>query len=318
LINELKGIKKARAAVAALSIVLATASLVVLLQVNQSAEAGILTPAESTTGETIFSDDFSGDLSQWPVQSGTWAIEAGELVSYGDKDIILASVEIGDAVMETKVKLINKKEDAHLIMRAQDTDNFYILGLGPWNYKWGIAKRVAGSWIPIAVSGVYTDLELGTTYTLRGEVQGNQLRLYVDDYLEVEGVDNTFSYGKVGLIALHSGQAHFDYAKVNVSITSPAYGLKVRSGVTQIVVTCNWGGSGNITIANLTRSPTVVYYESNMTVYEKTTVSTSGATSIFNIRRAVLPIGATTVDETWMLYLNVNDVTSYQVSAETS
>jgi len=220
--------------------------------------------------------------------------------------------------METKVKLIDKKEDAHLIMRAQDKDNFYLLGLAPWDYKWGIAKRVARSWIPIAGSDVDTDLELGTTYKLRGEAYANQLKLYVDDNLVASGVDNDFSYGKVGLMTWNLGTVHFDDTEVNASIASSAYGMSMRAGVTQIVVTCTWGGSGNITIENLTRSPTEVYYESDMSIYEKTTVSVTGTASIFNIRRTELSIDATSSDETWTLYLKLDDITTYQVSVETS
>jgi len=74
--------------------VLATASLLVFSQMNQVAKAAILEPIESPP-ETIFYDDFSGDLSQWTVQSGAWAIETGELVSSGDYAIIFASAEVG-------------------------------------------------------------------------------------------------------------------------------------------------------------------------------------------------------------------------------
>jgi hypothetical protein len=93
----------------------------------------------------------------------------------------------------------------------------------------------------------------------------------------------------------------------------------VRTGVAQIVITCVWSGSGDIIISDLTRSVTEIYYESDMNIYEKTTASFEGsATTFLNVKRASLLVNALASQETWILNLGLNDVTSYQVNVETS
>ena len=158
-------------------------------------------------------------------------------------------------------------------------------------------------------------------YVWRIEVVGWNFRVFIDGVEIISWTDLTghdFTSGKVGL-ATYATHAHFD--DVEISASPPlhsAYSLNVRAGVTQIVITCTWSGSGNITIANLTRSSTEIYYESDMSIYEKTRVSVDGTTSIFNIKRATLLITAPTSSEIWILYLSLSSVTAYQVSVETN
>lgn len=95
------------------------------------------------------------------------------------------------------------------------------------------------------------------------------------------------------------------------------YAVNVRAAVTQIVITCTWSRSGNITVK--LKSFTTSYYESNMSIYEKTIVSVHGSTtSILNVKRAALSIVAFTSSETWILYLSLGNVTTYQVSVKNS
>ena len=68
MVKEFLRSKRRLVGVAVVCMVL-TVSLTVWWQMGQVAEAAILTPYD-------FYDNFSGDLSQWTVVSGTWAIES--------------------------------------------------------------------------------------------------------------------------------------------------------------------------------------------------------------------------------------------------
>jgi len=324
-IKELKWTKKARIAVATLCIVLATASLIILSQMGQVAEAAILEPIQTQTVGTVFYDDFSSDLSNWTVVSGTWAIESGELSgqtsAFGER-IVVNDLNLSDFTAEYKIRFISTTfYEIGLAFRG-------LSGIEPNNCYWvGVKKqglflheRRAGMTYTI---GVYPFVpSLNVNYTVKVWASGSNVKVWLNGDLRIEGSSTGPTSGNIGIMAWSGGSEHAHINYVNVSeVETPvptAYSLAVRAGATQIVVTCDWSGLGNITIANIT-SPTRTYYESDMGIYEKTTVSFDGVTTnYFNIRRAALSIPATSSEETWILNLNLTSVTRHQVGAEVS
>ena len=325
MISEFKWTKKARITVAILCVALTTASLMILSQMNQVAEATILTPIEPPPG-TIFYDDFSGDLGQWTKISETWSIENGELSGTGSSWTIIVAGDIGwnDYVLEAKVKPISRYEgtaDSNhapgILARYKDLDNFLMLYLHQGGTAITLGAKVAGKFIGIANADFVWSND--NWYTLKLEVAGLIAEAYVNGQsLFSASIPPDLANGKMGVEAYNS-HAHFDDVHVSGVGLPEAYSLNVRAGITQIVVTCSWSGSGDITIANLTRSPTEAYYESDMSIYEKTNAFASGTgTSISNVKRAALSVAASASSEIWTLYLNLNGVTTYQVSVETT
>ena len=319
-INKFKWTKKARITVAVLCIVLATASLMALSLMNQVAEAAILEPMESPP-ETIFYDDFSGDLSSWNIVSGTWAIENGELSgetsAFGER-IMIEGLSVSDFTAEYKIRFISTTVyEIGLVFRgAQGTepDNCYWVGIKRSGLF--LHERKAGRSYTL---GTYSFApSLNVDYTIKVWTSGQSIKVWLNGNLRIEVSSTDFTSGSIGIMAWSGGSehAHIDYVNVSEAATlvPTAYSLAVRAGATQIVTTCSWSGSGNLTIANLT-SPTTTYYESDMGIYEKTTLSGS---NIFNIKRALLSIDATTSPETWVLRLSLSSVTAYQVSVEIS
>jgi hypothetical protein len=328
-IKELKWTKKARIAVATLCIVLATASLIILSQMGQVAEAAILEPVESPP-ELVFNDDFSGDLSQWTNVSGTWAIESSELdgETSGIEGWIYANTDplSRPFTVEFNVTfLVTPSNGKHGgMMIAHDESNRwatsgYEIDWRDEDVAYRIIKFDCGAVRRVNPFTQPTKINQGQEYHWKVVFGTSTITLYVDGVLIGSITDTTYTSGfHAGLWLFSNGQhAHFDDVKVSIGGTSGAYDVTIKEGVSQIVVTCAWSGSGNIKIANLT-SPTTTYYESNMSIYEKTTVSVPEITSIINIKRAVLSIPTTTSSESWDLYLNLNGVTTYQVSVETS
>ena len=326
MIKELKWTKKSRIAIAILCIMLATASLIILSQMGQVAEAAILEPIQTQTVGTVFYDDFSSDLSNWTVVSGTWAIESGELSgqtsAFGER-IVVNDLNLSDFTAEYKIRFISTTfYEIGLAFRG-------LSGIEPNNCYWvGVKKqglflheRRAGMTYTI---GVYPFVpSLNVNYTVKVWASGSNVKVWLNGDLRIEGSSTGPTSGNIGIMAWSGGSEHAHINYVNVSeVETPvptAYSLAVRAGATQIGITCSWSGSGNLTIANLTRSPTEAYYESDMSIYERTTASFDGTTTdTFNIRRAVLSISSTISEETWILNLNLTGVTTYQVSAEIS
>ena len=314
-ISELKWTKRTRLAVAVLCVALGTAGLVVLSQMNQVAEAAILTPIPSTP-QTVFYDDFSGDLSQWNFVSGTWAIEGEELSQNETASgyyTAYAGASWTDVIVEAKVKLIGGHAFGAVLARYVDASNYYRLNIRTDSDRVQLAMMKNG--VPRIIDEKAFTPSLGIWYELRLEIVGSTLRGYVDDVEYVSGTNEEFASGCIGLNTFAS-HVHFDDVVVSGVGISTVYSVNVRARATQILVTCTWSGPGNITI-QLTSPREEIYNESNMNLYEKTMVDTKSQ-SIFNIKRAQLSITAPTSLEIWTLDLTLSDVTNYQVSVEIS
>ena len=304
--------KKRLVAVAAISAVLIV-SLIGFWQTSKVAEAAILTPYN-------FYDDFSGDLSQWTSVWGTWAIENEELVQSDSNRweaiSIAGSSEYANYVIETKVKLVSGSDSsAGILLRFEDVNNYYTFFINPTLVA--LAKRVAGTYY--AVSWIPRAHDLDVWYQLKVELSQSDFKCYIDNTLVIEVTDTTFLQGRIGLRTKQC-YARFDGVKVSgaggAEIPS-TYDVDFRAGVTQIFVTCTWMGSSNITIKLV--SPTTTYYESDMTIYEKSTASFNGTTTtILNIKRTGLSVSTLASAEVWILYLDLDDTVIYQVSVEAS
>lgn len=326
LVSELAWTKRRRLLGAVVICVVLIAGLTIWWQMGQVAEAAILTPYD-------FYDNFSGDLSRWTVLSGTWAIESGELSqSTVDGSYVRGKIKINDLnavnlTVEARVKFVELHPNslcyAGLAVRYLDDDTFYWVvlnqpsdadGLPSSNLR--IELRARFNYIATVDLGFVGGLN--KFYKLKVEVKGNDFKVYVDDVLEIASTDTTFQ--NAGSILAWTGRCHAHFDDVGVRDIDSAeacntYAVNIRAGATVVVVTCTWSGSGNITVKLI--SPTKIYYESNMTLYEKTKASVSGGTtSLFNIKRATLSIAMLTSSETWILHLGLTDVTTYEISVE--
>lgn len=257
-ISELAWTKRRRLVGAVVICVVLVASLTILWQMGQVAEAAILTPYN-------FYDDFSGDLSQWTVVSGTWAIENSEYSQSDETRGRLHSIAGDpnwiDYTIEAKAKILSGM-GAMIFFRYVDTNWYEAFIRADINVA-VISKHVAGELTWIA-STPFTS-EAGVWYELKVEVKGSNIRFYVDGALILETTDPTFTKGKTGLATLNA-HVHFDDVIVSdasgADIPPSTYSVNVRAGVTQIIVTCTWSGSGNISIKLV--GPTTTYYESDM------------------------------------------------------
>jgi hypothetical protein len=90
---------------------------------------------------------------------------------------------------------------------------------------------------------------------------------------------------------------------------------KVPQGTTQVITTLSWQGTGSINVTIV--SPSQNYTESTLPEYQKTTYSTSsGTTSMLNIKRLSVSVNAISSDQNWYVVLTFDSVTAYQITVE--
>jgi len=163
----------------------------------------------------VFFDDFSGDLSQWTVVSGTWANESQELSGeYAGFGVCVAG-DAGwtDINLEAKVMGKGDVRDTGIIFRYQDSGNYYRLYINGYDLR--IMKMVDGEatypsgWlIPLATSP-------NTWYTLAVAITGNTFEVYFNgDYKFTVTDSDAIPSGKIG-VGGYNEHSHFDDVKVD-------------------------------------------------------------------------------------------------------
>jgi hypothetical protein len=90
---------------------------------------------------------------------------------------------------------------------------------------------------------------------------------------------------------------------------------KVPTGTTQVITTLSWQGTASINATIV--SPSQTYTESTQPIYQKTTYSTSDGTStMLNIKRISISVGALTSDQNWNVTLAFDNPVPYQITVE--
>jgi pectate lyase len=187
-----------------------------------SAGTGMVVP---TPEGTLFMDDFEAGATNWDVTQGTCSIAADEGTNVytclqGMEEARAVAGEIwGEYTVSARVR-VNAMDAAggrriYLAARFTDSNNWYgaaIYDGSPFEVQ--IRKKVMGTSSDI-VRTPYP-IELGTWYTMKLEVKGPSLRLSVNDVIQLEAMDTTFSSGRIALLVDRS-----DVSWDDVLVTNP-------------------------------------------------------------------------------------------------
>lgn len=138
----------------------------------------------SADGQTLLSDDFSGDASKWNhTGGGSWSIQDGQ---YVQTDVAAENtmVSAGDTSWhdyDLKVKATKKsgKEGFLVAFGVKDTGNYYWWNLGGWNNTTSAVEQAVGGGKSSLISKPGT-IETGRTYDIEVKVRGRQVTLYLD------------------------------------------------------------------------------------------------------------------------------------------
>ncbi|NUS78682.1 MAG: alpha-N-arabinofuranosidase [Streptomyces sp.] len=135
-------------------------------------------------GDSLLSDDFSGDASKWThTGGGSWSVQDGQ---YVQTDVAAENtmVSAGDTNWhdyDLKVKATKKsgKEGFLVAFGVKDTGNYYWWNLGGWNNTQSAVEQAVDGGKSTLISKAGT-IETGRTYDIDVKVRGRQVTLYLD------------------------------------------------------------------------------------------------------------------------------------------
>lgn len=135
-------------------------------------------------GNTLLTDDFSGDASQWThTGGGSWSVQDGQYVQT-DVTAENTMVSAGDPSWhdyDLKAKATKKagKEGFLVAFGVKDTGNFYWWNIGGWNNTQTAVEQAVDGGKSTLVSKAGS-VETGRTYDIDVKVRGRQVTLYLD------------------------------------------------------------------------------------------------------------------------------------------
>ncbi|MFI9814225.1 alpha-L-arabinofuranosidase C-terminal domain-containing protein [Saccharothrix variisporea] len=152
----------------------------------------------SSTGASLFSDDFSGTDAQWTRAAGrgTWAVSGGRYVQSDaaaqDTLVTAGDVNWHDYDLDVKATKLSGAEGFLVAFGVKDTGNYYWWNLGGWNNtQSAVEKAVGGGKSTLLSHG--TQVETGRTYDLRVSVRGRHVELFLDGQKWGEFTDDKVS-----------------------------------------------------------------------------------------------------------------------------
>ncbi|MDN3247872.1 MULTISPECIES: alpha-L-arabinofuranosidase C-terminal domain-containing protein [unclassified Streptomyces] len=138
----------------------------------------------SADGETLLSDDFSGDASRWThTGTGSWTVQDGAYVQT-DTAAENTMVTAGDPAWkdyDLHVKATKKSGNEGFLIAfgVKDTGNYYWWNLGGWNNTQSAVEQASdgGKSTLLTKAG---SIETGRAYDIDIKVRGRQVTLYLD------------------------------------------------------------------------------------------------------------------------------------------
>jgi hypothetical protein len=193
--------------------------------------AGGSNPIVVTPEGTLLMDDFESGAAKWMFTQGTCSIVADSAGDGGMSDgtNVLNCINGGNEARalggqlgwgeysvsaKVKVNAMDAGRRIYLAARFTDSSNWY--GAGIYNgtpIEVQIRKKVAGTSSDVA--RVPYPIAFGTWYTLKLEVKGSTLRLFVNDTLQLEATDTSFNSGQVALLVDRSDISWDDVTGTN-------------------------------------------------------------------------------------------------------
>ncbi|MEC0181990.1 pectate lyase [Paenibacillus peoriae] len=179
-------------------------------------------------GSLQASDNFEqGEAQGWKVDSGNWSVfKGGDGFTYQQSGRSEGRSVKGDASWtnysvqaDVYIDDFNGSNRVYVAGRYTDAKNFYAASL--YNKKGGtleIRKKVNGSMKTLATNKKYK-LNTHTWYRVKLELSGSEIKMYVNDKLELTAKDSSLTAGAVGLVT-SKASAQFD----NVLVSGAASG----------------------------------------------------------------------------------------------
>lgn len=153
-----------------------------------------------------------GPAPSWEPVGGTWGVVSGEYSQSALGGGMLYSVAgnpaWADYSIQSDMRFIEYQPTGcmGIVFRYVNRDNFYYVYLRADN------ALFIGAFEAKAVRTIdskYFPVDVTKTYTMKVEVEGAAIRVYIDNILELEVTDPVFAAGRIGLIT-YGSYTHFD------------------------------------------------------------------------------------------------------------
>lgn len=182
---------------------------------------------ESTAGQTLLDDTFTGGAGNWSALSGnaTWSIvnvsgdseyqgSASSQSSNGAR--VAGSSAWTDYSVEVDTVTTTQRRAGRgpaVLARVTDASNYYRFGYSS-SGRWAI-ERVQGGTVTTLAQSAPATLTIGTTFVLRADLDGTTLTFSVNGTTVASATDAAFAGGRVGL-RVYGSVTRFD----DVTVTS--------------------------------------------------------------------------------------------------
>ncbi|GAA1713834.1 hypothetical protein GCM10009809_07570 [Isoptericola hypogeus] len=150
-----------------------------------------VTVTDNATGEELFSDDFSGDASQWEPVGGEWAVTGGEYVQSGTvtdaRSVPTGAYDVdwSDYTLELDARKVSGNEGFLVGFAAGGANDYYWWNLGGWNNTRSVLQRASGGSANEVKAVEGHAIETGRDYHVKVVVEGRTIELYLDGELQL-------------------------------------------------------------------------------------------------------------------------------------
>ena len=198
-----------------------------------------------------FAENFdSGIREEWQIVGEHWSFDNGVANSdvptaYQNEYLSVGDTSWTDYTFEVDM-MGTAGTDKHIKFRTQNPENYYFVHMrGPIQYNdLELGRRINDSWE--VLSSKNYNVQNNVNYHLKIVVDGNKLKLYINNILELEATDDTYSSGGIALTNISGGYAPNNLVFDNVNVRGS--GSNVRELIAHYSFTGNGideSGNGN-------------------------------------------------------------------------
>ena len=128
---------------------------------------------------------------------------------------ILDNLSLRDGDVSVRIKPVAGRQDpgGGLVWRFRDENNYYLVRTNVTLNTVAVDKIENGRRIPL-IPGVKHEIPFNAWSILKVSARGNRFQIYVDHRRILEGQDNTFGSGRVGLCTMADSVTYFDDFRV--------------------------------------------------------------------------------------------------------
>ena len=221
-----------------------------------AAAVAVLSVAGSTArAQALFSDDFNdGNANGWTATSGSWSVATDGTPVYrvgtngGNVRSNTGNAAWANYSVQARIKPLSFSSTSvrwvSLLGRYRDTGNYYYVALQNDNVL--RLRRFVGSSSTTLAEKAFT-VTTGTWYTVRLEMNGSALAVFVNGVAQLTASDGTFPTGRIGVAAYGASASYDDVVVSPVGAATPDFGLSATPGAVSVARNGQGGTTVNIT-----------------------------------------------------------------------